>query len=81
MSFKRTAVGQHLSLSAPNEYVHDEKEKSTYEFQILKTFQIPYFWGHGTLMMVSVCVRMRGNFTAGPGFFSDSSLGQTYHCI
>ena len=34
MSFKRTAVGQHLSLSAPNEDVHDENEKSTYDFKI-----------------------------------------------
>ena len=30
MSFKRTAVGQHLSLSARNEDVYDEKDKSTY---------------------------------------------------
>lgn len=35
MSFKRTAVlGQHLSFSAPNEDVHDEKDKSTYDFKI-----------------------------------------------
>ena len=34
MSFKRTAEGQHLSLSAPNEDVRDEKEKSKYDFKI-----------------------------------------------
>ena len=34
MTFKLTAVGQHLSLSAPNEDVHDEKDKSTYDFKI-----------------------------------------------
>ena len=34
MSFKRTAVGQHLSLSAPTEDVYDEKDKSTYDFQV-----------------------------------------------
>ena len=43
MSFKRTAVGQHLSLSAPNEDVHDEKEKSKYDFKILRTFSRPTF--------------------------------------